>query len=762
MQEIKTNFSQRISFAVRMFLFYGGSPVLLIKRILRVWRREGLIGVKRRMNIFFGGFISKADVYHYNKGDLYGVLPEMDFGFSPKVSVIVPNYNHAPYLRQRLESIYNQTYKNIEVILLDDCSGDGSVEIIKEFAQRFPDRTICHFNEENSGGVFHQWKKGLEMASGELVWIAESDDACSENFLTELVHFFSNSAVMLAFARTEFIQGEKNETIWTQEEYLMDVCPGIWKSPFIKSAAELVRTAWVAKNIIPNVSAALFRKPGNLKLLDDPQWQRLRLCGDWILYLHLIRGGVVGYSPAATNYYRQHSANTSVQAQATHAYYQEHEVVGRYMAQLYPLNSSEWALQERVLYNHWCIHQGDDKRETFLELYSQQRIQAFLSQKGRKPHVAIAVFAFSTGGGETFPINLANYLWQRGFAVTLINFQGAATEEGIRGMLFPSIALLDLHCLERVGMILDDLGVELVHSHHAWVDVSLVTFLTPYSAIAHVVTMHGMYEMMEKAQLNELLPRLKQEVDAFVYTAEKNIATLPEDFLREKSFTRIDNALPAIPVGNVKRADLGLAEEDFVLCMVARAIPEKGWEEAIASVVEANRHSARQIHLLLIGKGEEEERLRKRGQPNFVHFLGFKANVRDYFALADMGFLPTRFPGESAPLVLIDCLLSGRPMLATAIGEIPYMLNSAKGMAGVVLGLEDGVIPVEKLGRKIALLANDLHEYRVLMNCVADAAGKFDICLMVDKYAALYTQVLEDKRNKLELSKERNGKANIT
>ena len=568
---------------------------------------------------------------------------------------------------------------------------------------------------------------------------------------------------MLAFARTEFIQGGRGETIWTQEEYLMDVLPGIWKTPFIKSAMDLVRTAWAAKNIVPNVSAALFRKHENLKLLDDPQWQKLRLCGDWILYLHLIRGGLVGYSPIATNYYRQHSANTSVQAQTTPIYYQEHEVVGRYMALLYPLSPAEWTLQERVLYNHWCIHRGDEQREAFLALYSQERIQASSSQQRRKPHVAIAVFALCTGGGETFPINLANYLWQRGFAVTLVNFQGAATEEGIRGMLLPSIALVDVHRLERVGMILDDLGVELVHSHHAWVDINLATFLMPYPAIAHVVTMHGMYEMMEKAQLNELLPGLEQGVDAFVYTAEKNISMLPKDLLRKKPFMRIDNALPAIPVGGVKRTDLGVAEEDFVLCMVARAIPEKGWEEAIASVVEANRNSVRKIHLLLIGKGAEEERLRKRNQPDFVHFLGFRANVRDYFALSDMGILPTRFSGESAPLVLIDCLLAGRPMLATAIGEISYMLNSAKGMAGAVFELDDGAIPIKEVGRTIALLANDIQKYNTLLDCVTDAAKKFDIGLMVDKYTDLYKRVLEDKcHDQLKTSGGGNAKTGIT
>lgn len=727
--------------------FYKGSILLLFVRTSRVAFNEGFRGILRRVDILIGTrektdslmgtrAIEKAD------SRLYNFFDKKTEHFFPKISIIVPNYNHARHLKKRLDCIYSQTYSNFEVILLDDCSVDESVCILNDYLNKHRDKTIAYFNKENSGGVFHQWRKGLAAATGELVWIAESDDFCSENFLEELVRFFVNPAVMLAFARTEFVQEDGVKTIWTQEEYLSDILPNIWGTPFIRSASELVHIGWSVKNIIPNVSAALFRKPQEVTLLDDPQWQKLRLCGDWIFYLYIIRGGLVGYSPLTTNYYRQHGTNTSVQAQITNVYYQEHEVVGRYLALYYPLSSVEWELQEKILYNHWCIHHGGKKRDNFLALYSQERIKCFLAQYKRRPHIAIAIFAFSTGGGETFPINLANHLWRRGYTVTVINFQGAKAEDGIRQMLQPSIALINLHNLEQVGSILDDIGVELIHSHHAWVDVNLATFLLSYPSIRHVVTLHGMYEMMEAAQLNKLLPRLEQEVDAFVYTAEKNIKCFPVDFRNKKIFSRIDNALPSTSLGNLKRTDLGLPEDAFVLCMVARAIPEKGWREAVEAVTYANMYSAREIHLLLIGDGDEAEELKKVNEKKFIHFLGFKANVRDYFAVADIGFLPTRFLGESAPLVLIDCLFSGRPMLASAIGEISYMLSSKEGMAGVIFELENGFINIEKLGQLIIQLANDSSLYDTILLHVVDAAKKFDIDLMLDKYEKLYKQVI--------------------
>ena len=86
--------------------------------------------------------------------------------FTPLVTVIVPNYNHAPYLELRLNSIFSQTYQNIEVILLDDASTDGSEAVLGKFHQRYPDKSRLLLNESNSGGVFHQWEKGLRRRNG--------------------------------------------------------------------------------------------------------------------------------------------------------------------------------------------------------------------------------------------------------------------------------------------------------------------------------------------------------------------------------------------------------------------------------------------------------------------------------------------------------------------------------------------------------------------------------------------------------------------
>src|SRR5215467_13719414 len=98
----------------------------------------------------------------------------------PTVSVIVPNYNHARYLRRRVDSILAQTYQDFELILLDDCSTDESRSIISEYAK--DPRIRIELNEVNSGSTFKQWNKGARMARGSYIWIAESDDRADSCF----------------------------------------------------------------------------------------------------------------------------------------------------------------------------------------------------------------------------------------------------------------------------------------------------------------------------------------------------------------------------------------------------------------------------------------------------------------------------------------------------------------------------------------------------------------------------------------------------
>jgi glycosyltransferase involved in cell wall biosynthesis len=724
----------------RAIAYYGSLPTAIARTVI-VLRRQGVQGIKLRA----ATLLKRSDVVFGPRQtcghDLYGANCRADPSFSPKVSVIVPNFNHERYLKQRLESIYSQTYTNFEVILLDDCSKDGSLKILREFLDRFPEKTKCCFNKFNSGGVFNQWKRGFELATGGLVWIAESDDHCTPNFLEELVPFFANEAVTLAYCRSDFVRGTPPIRVWTTEDYLADLRLDCWQGRFIKSAHWLVNNAWTKKNIIANVSSAVFRNPGKLGLFDDPEWINLRLCGDWIFYLTVIRGGLVAYSPYATNFYRQHAGNISVNTQKEDTYYREHEVVAKKLVSLYRLDRGVLEEQKEHLYRHWVASRGSSSANEFDSLYDVQRIRR--SSEIRKPNLLMAGYALVAGGGETFPIMLANMLKANGYGLTFLNCNQQKTEPDVRRMLNSTVPLLELSSLELVEVVFKDLGVEVIHSHHAWADVTLASLLRTTPQISHVVTLHGMYEMMSAHHLKGIMPILQSGIDRFVFSAEKHLTPFSEKFRSDERFVRIDNAVPTSKIKPIPREDFGIGQDDFVLCLVGRAIPEKGWEEGINAVVWANQNSKRPVHLLLVGNGPEFDRLQPQvNHLDFVHFLGFRANVKDYFASADIGFLPSRFLGESSPLVLIECLQAGRPMLASNIGEIGRMLQGKEGLAGELFDLQGWTISVQTVGALIVELAEDRERYQKLLNRVPDAVAKFDSLVMLESYEAVYQRCM--------------------
>ena len=102
------------------------------------------------------------------------------------VSVLIPNYNHAQFLKERIDSVLNQTHQDFEVIIMDDCSADNSKDIIESYRSN---KKISHivYNEINSGSTFKQWQKGIALAKGKYIWIAESDDVAAVSFLETTV-----------------------------------------------------------------------------------------------------------------------------------------------------------------------------------------------------------------------------------------------------------------------------------------------------------------------------------------------------------------------------------------------------------------------------------------------------------------------------------------------------------------------------------------------------------------------------------------------
>jgi glycosyltransferase involved in cell wall biosynthesis len=221
----------------------------------------------------------------------------------PKVSVILPNYKHAKFLQQRIDSILQQSFADFELIILDDKSPDNSIEIIEKYRGN---KHISHivYNEVNSGRTFAQWSKGVALSSGEYIWMAESDDAAHPDFLATMVKILDeNRQVSAAYCQSYAIDeaGTVSGT-WLRLSDKLDEKK--WRSDFISRGTEYIKNYMIYVNVIPNASAVLFRKSAR------EQWgitdQTFRLNGDWKFWISLLIHSDVAYVAECLNYFRTH------------------------------------------------------------------------------------------------------------------------------------------------------------------------------------------------------------------------------------------------------------------------------------------------------------------------------------------------------------------------------------------------------------------------------------------------------------------------
>lgn len=229
----------------------------------------------------------------------------------PKVSVVVPNYNHAQFLRQRVDSVLRQTFQDFELILLDDCSSDDSRSIISSYAQ--DPRVRIEFNEANSGSTFRQWNKGVRLARGEYVWIAESDDHAEPQLLEKLVsRLNAEPNVAFCYCRSWRISSE-GEIIEFLDSWAADLDPQRWTADHVADGHEECRKYLVRRNTIPNASSVLFRKDVYERVGGADEG--LMYCGDWKLWASMALTGKIAYVSQPLNYYRWHESTVRVKSQ---------------------------------------------------------------------------------------------------------------------------------------------------------------------------------------------------------------------------------------------------------------------------------------------------------------------------------------------------------------------------------------------------------------------------------------------------------------
>jgi glycosyltransferase involved in cell wall biosynthesis/SAM-dependent methyltransferase len=236
---------------------------------------------------------------------LLSLLPAAEPAPGPLVSIILPNYNHAKFLPERLASIAGQTYRNIEIILLDDRSSDSSLELLHDFVAKDP-RARLVANTVNSGSTFKQWRKGLAEAKGKYVWIAESDDSAHPEMLETLVSRLERNPDAMLAACCPRMTDLEGKDLGTPKDWFSDIGGARWENDFSSPGPQEIADVMSRKNAILNASGVVFRNgPDLVDMVDDS----MRLCADWLFWVRLLARGDFEYIARPLNYWRLASSN---------------------------------------------------------------------------------------------------------------------------------------------------------------------------------------------------------------------------------------------------------------------------------------------------------------------------------------------------------------------------------------------------------------------------------------------------------------------
>ena len=228
----------------------------------------------------------------------------------PKVSIVLPNYNYARYLDERIQSLLDQTYTDFELIILDDASTDNSLEVIEKYTA--DPRVRTKFYSENSGLPYKRWNDGADLAQGEYLLIAGADDSCHPTLLEKLVEKLdAHPSVGLAFSQSWGIDGEGNRThSWKNHTDSLD--KNRWANDFVDSGINELQYL-LFTNTIPNASAVLMRREIFLKAGKfDSQF---KIVADWFLWSNLLMISDITFVCEPLNYFRTHP--NTVRAAAT-------------------------------------------------------------------------------------------------------------------------------------------------------------------------------------------------------------------------------------------------------------------------------------------------------------------------------------------------------------------------------------------------------------------------------------------------------------
>lgn len=191
-----------------------------------------------------------------------------DFGL---ISIIMAAYNAEKTIEQAIDSVLDQTYSHFELLVIDDCSKDGTVKVVKSIAAK--DSRVRLLSNESNSGVSYTRKQGLKEATGEWIAILDSDDIWTAEKLEKQIELQRKTNADLLFTGSAFMDTNGHAIDW-----------------YLKAPAEITYAQLLKQNILSN-SSALVRKALYVKYYAEGDGMH----EDFAIWLNILKEGRKAY-----------------------------------------------------------------------------------------------------------------------------------------------------------------------------------------------------------------------------------------------------------------------------------------------------------------------------------------------------------------------------------------------------------------------------------------------------------------------------------
>jgi len=385
--------------------------------------------------------------------------------------------------------------------------------------------------------------------------------------------------------------------------------------------------------------------------------------------------------------------------------------------------------------------------------------------------ILLVTETLTAGGAETFVIRLANAL-AADHEVTIAVLHGEMVNPAIAAKIAASVRVERLRLpakrllfkadtvLRRLRVdwsinrrlqhrwlaaIVERAAPDVIHSHLLKADRVAADIRAICPALRHVITLHGDYAPFLHGQSDPQMLHLERRMagivegaDAVAAICKEQVEFVAERFPEAMAKTRL--IYNGYAPWNVERQPRPAASAGaLVFGMVSRGVERKGWAKAIFAFATLPPGAA---ELVLVGDGPYLDALRRGPVPDGVRFAGFSPDPVEWIDGFDVGLLPTEFPHESLPTVVMEYLFCGKPVIATDVGEIGEMLHApGGGLAGTLLDFNGDQISADQLAAAMQAYLDD-PALRNRHAALAPAAfAKFDMGKCAAAYARLYAEV---------------------